>query len=88
MAAPFLSQLGLSEEEHRKLAAIGAASPAMLLGTYHASMDAFERLLGRDRAREIAAKLGEMVSAEDRERLASPAPRFPTGARPGKPPKS
>ena len=87
MAAPYLAQLGLSDEEQRKLAAIGAETPQMLLGVYHASTEAFEHLLGVERAREVVEKLTQLVTPEERRRLAGQPRRFATGARLGKPPR-
>ncbi len=88
MAAPFLSNLGLTDDERKKLSRIGASTPAMLLGVYKASTESFEQLLGAQRAKEVISRLLELLTPEERERATKETPRFHLGARLERPPST
>jgi hypothetical protein len=74
MPPDFLRRLNVSEEERRKLASLGASTPLALLAMRQAAPEAFEAHLGPQRAGPIAAELFALLSDEERERLAEPAP--------------
>jgi len=88
MAAPFLSNLGLTDDERKTLSRIGASTPAMLLGVYKGSTESFEQLLGVQRAKEVVSRLLELLTPEERERATKEAPRFHLGARLERPPSA
>ncbi len=88
MAATFLSKLGLTDDERKKLSSIGASTPAMLLGVYKASTESFEQLFGAQRAKEVVSRLLELLTPEERERATKEAPRFHMGARLERPPST
>jgi len=78
----FLSKLGLDDDEYRKLANLGASTPAALLGVRRAAPKAFDDLLGATRAREVTARLESLLTSEELERqsLAQPPNMYPLGA--------
>ena len=82
MGSEFLQKLGLSQEEYKKLAKLGAPSPAALLAMRSAAQERFDALVGKDRADEIAVRLESQLTPEERERLTSapPAKHYPLGA--------
>lgn len=88
MSSEFLSKLGLSEDEVKKLAGLGASTPAALLALRRAAPDDFERLFGKSKASEITVRLEGLLRPEERDSLASaPQPRrYPLGANLGTPP--
>lgn len=83
MGIEFLAALGLTPEEMKKLANLGASTASALLSLTQAAPEAFENLLGKERAGAIVEKLRTQMTPEERERLStSPPPkRFPLGAR-------
>jgi hypothetical protein len=74
MPPDFLDRLNVSEEEGKKLAGLGARTPAALLAMRQASPEAFAGHLGAARADQIAAELLALLSDEERQRLAAPLP--------------
>jgi hypothetical protein len=88
MGSEFLSELSLSAEEKRKLAELGASTPAALLSLRRAAPEAFENLLGKERAKEVVEQLWSLLTPDEQARLstAHPPRRFPLGARLDTPP--
>ena len=89
MGSEYLSKLNLTEEERSKLAALGTSTPAMLLSVRRASPEAFEALVGKERAEEITLALEELLTPEEKQRLARGAAAgwFSLGARLDRPPE-
>jgi len=83
MGSEFLSELSLSVEEKRKLAELGASTPAALLSLRRAAPEAFENLLGKERAKEVVEQLWNLLTPDEQAKLSTAAsPRhFPLGAR-------
>jgi hypothetical protein len=87
VAAEFLKNLGLNDEEYRKLAALGASTPAAILAIRRAAPESFDQLLGATRARELVTRLETLLTPEERKRLALASPKvYPLGAMLGVPP--
>lgn len=78
----YLSELGLTPEEHKALAALGATNAAALWSMWRAAPDALEKLLGEPRADGIHRRLRDLLTPEERQRLddAPPAKRYAFGA--------
>jgi hypothetical protein len=88
MGSKFLSDLDLSADEKAKLASLAAPSPAAVLSMRRAAPEAFDGLFGKERADQIAARLENQLTPEEKQRLESSVPvkRFPLGASLGTPP--
>lgn len=81
MSEDYLKDLPLSFEEKTKIASLCAPNPAALLSMIQAAPEAFDRYLGRDRARELAAALRHVISESERAVLDAPVREFrATGA--------
>ena len=89
MGVKFPQNLGLTPEEQDKIARLGISTPAAFLAMRRAAQEPFDNLFGKDRADEIASRIETELTPEEREHLASGAPRrhFPLGALLGDPPK-
>ena len=88
MAAEFLNNLPISEEERQNLAGLGVSTPLALLLLRKASPEAFDRHIGADRAPAIVEALERLLSEREKESLK--APSFAVGkfaARRGYPPQ-
>lgn len=90
MGSEFLSALDLTPDEKKKLANLGAATPIALLSLCQAAPEAFDDLVGKERADVIVGDLRNLLTPEEQDRLvATPPPRrFPLGARLDKGPGS
>lgn len=89
MPAEFLAKLALTDEERAKLASIGATNALMLVLAQRASPEAFDKLLGPDRAKKVVNSLVGLLTPEEHSRLADSSPsRFALGAHIGPAPKT
>jgi len=80
--ANFLDQLPLSDTERKLCAARGVKTALALAAMIAASREDFRRSIGdAARADAIESAVLALLTLEDRERLARPAPRFQLGAR-------
>jgi hypothetical protein len=88
MSSHYLDRLRISPEERARLADLGAPTPLAVLGIRKAAPGAFDRLLGVERAAEIAAQLASFLGEEEQAILEAPlsAPH-PLGASLDEPPE-
>jgi len=81
MCNDYLENLPLSLEEKKKIVSLGASNAAALLAMMQAAPEVFDRYLGTDCARELAAALEHMISESERAVIEAPVRQFhATGA--------
>lgn len=87
MGREFLSALDLSPDEQKKLANLGVSTPAALFSLSQAAPEAFDNLLGKERAGAIVENVRNLLTRDELARVAKAPPprRFPLGALLGKP---